>query len=179
MPFRPIGAYEHVPAACLPYDPRAPEAALRVSEMIRRRMPGVTVDHVGSTAVPGCAGKGVIDLMIPYRKSELELVKRALADLGFQHQSTRDPFPEDRPMRVGSLEHKGDTFRLHVHVVPADGGEPEEFRLFRDRLRSDPEMLRAYVERKQRIIEEGTTGSTDYAEIKGEFVQRALGDARR
>ena len=35
--------------------------------MIRRQASGLPVEHVGSTAVPGCAGKGVIDLMIPYR----------------------------------------------------------------------------------------------------------------
>ncbi len=26
--------------------------------MIRERVPGIAVEHVGSTAVPGCAGKG-------------------------------------------------------------------------------------------------------------------------
>ena len=174
MPHHPIGPYEHLPAVCGPYDPRAPEVARRVSGMIRERVPGVAVEHVGSTAVPGCAGKGVVDLMIPYREGELPAVKRALGDLGFQHQGGSDPFPEDRPMRVGSLEHGGDAFRLHVHVVPAGSGEPEEFRLFRDRLRSDPGLLRRYVDRKRRIIEGGTTDSVEYAQRKGDFVRQAL-----
>ncbi len=60
-------------------------------------------------------------------------------------------------MRVGSLGYDGDTFRLHVHVVPAGSGEPEELRAFRDRLRSDSGLLRRYVARKRRIIEGGTT----------------------
>jgi diadenosine tetraphosphate (Ap4A) HIT family hydrolase len=42
-------------------------------------------------------------------------------------------------MRVGSIRHDGVTFRLHVHVVPADSGEPD----FRDWLRADPEMMEA------------------------------------
>ena len=146
--------------------------------MVRERSPGAAVEHVGSTAVPGCAGKGVIDLLIPYQEDELEPLKRALEDLGFQRQSSRDPFPEDRPMRVGSLDHEGETFRLHAHIIPANSDEPQELRAFRDRLRSDPEMLRAYVDRKRRIIEEGTTDSMDYAVVKGEFVQAALGEIR-
>ena len=71
MSERPIGGQVHAPAACLPYDPRAPEVARRVTEIIHRQLPHVLVEHVGSTAVPGCAGKGVIDLLIPYREGEL------------------------------------------------------------------------------------------------------------
>lgn len=142
--------------------------------MIRARVPGVAVEHVGSTAVPGCAGKGVVDLMIPYREGELSPVKGTLDDLGFRRQSTRDPFPEDRPMRVGSLQHDGNPFRLHVHVVPAESAEPEEFRAFRDRLSSDPGLLQRFVDRKRRIIEAGTTDSVEYAEAKGHFVRQVL-----
>jgi GrpB-like predicted nucleotidyltransferase (UPF0157 family) len=150
-----------------------------VAGMIRQHLPHVSVEHVGSTAVPGCAGKGVIDLLIPYGEGDLEPVKETLEELGFQRQSTRNPFPEDRPMRVGSIEHDGDTFRLHVHVVPADSGEPDEFRAFRDGLRADPEMLEAYVRRKRDIIEGGTTDSIDYSILKGDFVQEALDEMRR
>lgn len=82
MSARRIGKYEGAPAACLPYDPRAPDVAGRISQMIRERLPRVVVEHVGSTAVPGCAGKGVIDLLIAYREGELEPVKDALQELG-------------------------------------------------------------------------------------------------
>lgn len=47
---RRIGRYDHLPAACPPHDRRAPEVARGVSEMIRGPMPGLTVEHVGSTA---------------------------------------------------------------------------------------------------------------------------------
>jgi GrpB-like predicted nucleotidyltransferase (UPF0157 family) len=108
--------------------------------------------------------------MIPCREGELPHVKRALEDLGSGRQSTRYPFPEDRPMRVGALDH----FRLHVHVVPAGSGEPERFRAFRYRLRSDPGLLRRYVDHKRRIIEGGTTDSVEYAQKKGNFVRQVL-----
>jgi GrpB-like predicted nucleotidyltransferase (UPF0157 family) len=174
MSGRPIGKQEQAPAACLPYDPRAQEVARKVARMINHQLPDITVDHVGSTAVPGCAGKGVIDLLIPYRKGGLEPVKETLRELGFQRQGTRNPFPEDRPMRVGSIRHHGDTFRLHVHVVSADSGEPHEIRAFRDRLRANPEMMEAYVQRKRDIIEGGTTDALDYSIVKGSFVREAL-----
>ena len=67
-PIGPIERYEEAPAACLPCDLRAPEVAREVAERVERRLAGVSVEHVGSSAVPGCAGKGVVDLMIPYRE---------------------------------------------------------------------------------------------------------------
>jgi GrpB-like predicted nucleotidyltransferase (UPF0157 family) len=121
----------------------------------------------------------VIDFLIPYREGELEPVKDTLEELGFQRQSTSNPFPEDRPMRLGSIRYDGDTFRLHVHVVPASSGEPDELRAFRDRLRANPEMMEAYVRRKSEIIQGGTTDTIDYSIIKGAFVQEALARMRR
>lgn len=174
MPDRPINEYENAPAVCRSYDPRSPEVAERVSTMIQDQSPGLSVEHIGSTAVTGCAGKGVVDLMIPYHECQLETARSALEELGFQRQSTRDPFPEDRPMRVGSIVYEGETFRLHVHVIPAGSEEVNELRNFRDRLRSEPAGMRSYVERKRRIIESGTTESVDYAEAKGTFIVEAL-----
>jgi len=172
-----IGEYENAPAICRPYDLRTPEVAQRISAMIQAQALGLSVEHVGSTVVPGCAGKGVVDLMVPCREGQLETARNTLGDLGFQHQNTRDPFPEDRPMRVGSIEHEGDKFRLHVHVIPADSEEVNELRNFRDRLRSDPSLMESYVECKKRIIEAGTKDSVDYAEIKGSFIVEALRDS--
>jgi GrpB-like predicted nucleotidyltransferase (UPF0157 family) len=137
-----IGPYESRPAVCREYDPRAAAVAHQVAALISDLLPQVFVEHVGSTSVPGCAGKGIVDLMIPVPDGEMENVKRLLDGLGFQRQTNRDPFPEDRPMRVGGLVYDGDTFLLHIHVMPADSPEVEEMRFFRACLRADPELLR-------------------------------------
>ena len=172
-----IGPYFHSPAICHDYDPRAPAIAHRVGSMIASRLGSITVEHIGSTSVPGCAGKGVIDLMVLYPPGQLEDAKRVLADLGFQRQITRDPFPEDRPMRTGSVQYQGNTFRIHAHVLARDSSEVEELRAFRDRLRTDTRLVAAYVAQKQEIIASGIIDSVAYAIAKGLFVQKAL--ARR
>lgn len=143
--------------------------------MIRDHLPQLQVEHVGSTAVPGCAGKGIVDLMIPVPEGEMEAVKELLDRLGFQRQTTRDPFPEDRPMRVGALLHDGETFLLHVHAIPAKSPEVDELRFFRACLRADAELLKAYVARKREIIAGGTTDSLDYCHEKGRFIKEVLG----
>jgi GrpB-like predicted nucleotidyltransferase (UPF0157 family) len=171
-----IGPYFRSPAACHDYDPRTPAVARRIASMITSRFPALTVEHVGSTSVPGCSGKGVIDLMVVYPPGLLEDAKMVLADLGFQRQISPDPHPEDRPMRTGSVQYQESTFRVHIHVLTMDSPEVEQLRTFRDRLRTDPNLVDAYVARKQEIIVTGITDTAEYARAKGPFVEKVLTD---
>src|SRR5688500_16490862 len=137
----PIGTYEYMnytdPAEIFrPYDPRYPEVARRVAALIEGRMPDARVEHIGSTAVPGCAGKGIVDFQMLYPPGRLADARDTLDGLGFQRQTGLDPFPEERPLRVGTFAHDGTIYRLHVHVVAEDDAEAEELRRFRDRLRA-------------------------------------------
>jgi GrpB-like predicted nucleotidyltransferase (UPF0157 family) len=170
-----IGPYESRPAVCHAYDPRAAAAARQIDGLISTQLQQVHAEHVGSTAVPGCAGKGIVDLLIPVSDGEMEKVKELLDRMGFQRQTGRDPFPEDRPMRVGAWIQDGETFLLHVHVIPASSPEVEEMRFFRACLRADPELVEVYVAEKRRIIANGVTDSLEYCYAKGEFLKAVLG----
>jgi GrpB-like predicted nucleotidyltransferase (UPF0157 family)/mannose-6-phosphate isomerase-like protein (cupin superfamily) len=169
-----IGPYEHRPAACHEHDPRSAEVARRILALIEPHLPGALVEHIGSTSVPGCAGKGIVDLMLVYPDGQLAAARDLLDAVGFQRQTGRDPFPEDRPMRTGSLVHDGTTFLLHVHVLAASSPEVPGLRAFRDRLRADPALVAAYVAAKKAILAGGCTDPIDYCYRKGEFVTEAL-----
>jgi len=171
-----IGPYPACPPACRDADPRAPIAARRVARLITDRLPTVTVEHIGSTAVPACAGKGIVDLMVLYPEGELEAVKEVLASLGFQRQTRGHLHPESRPMRVGAIAVAGRTFALHVHVLSERSEEVFRLRAFRDRLRADPGLRAAYVARKQEILARGVTDPAAYTAIKSAFVEAALAD---
>ncbi len=174
MPGPAIRPYFHQPPACLEYDPRGAEVARRIAAMIIARVPTVTVEHIGSTAVPGCAGKGVIDLMLLYPEGQLEVARETLDALGFQRQTAGHLFPESRPMRVGALKHRGQTFRVHVHVIAASSPEVTALRAFRERLRTDPQFAAAYVAHKQNVLSTGVTDPQVYTHLKGSFVEEAL-----
>ena len=166
-----IKRYPELPASWAPYDIRFPSVAEQVASLVLDRMPNVTVEHIGSTAVPGCGGKGVIDVMVVCAPELLESVKDLLADLGFQPQTTRDAFPENRPMRVGALRHQGQVFRIHTHVLNSDAPEAAGLLAFRDRLRTDSTLRASYEACKKAILAAGVTDSVAYAEAKGRFFE--------
>lgn len=168
-----VGKYEEAPAACHAYDPRAAAAAQWLVEAIGREG-GIRAEHVGSTAVPGCAGKGVIDLLVPYPAGGRDHVVALLDRLGFQAQTSGNIFPPERPMRRGTVVHEGARFRVNAHVVPQDGAEAAALLCFRDRLRADRELRDAYVAQKRALLEAGLTDPGLYSNAKGDFVSRAI-----
>ena len=169
-PIRPY-PYPSPPPALRPWNPRAPEVAARVVALIAERSPDTAIEHVGSSSVPGCVGKGYLDLVISYRDdSHLGTINDVLFGLGFGRQRNRDPFPETRPMRIGTIDDQGETYLLHVHVVPESTHEMAELLNFRDRLRTDPALAAEYVAAKRSIIDAGVREGDDYAERKGKFI---------
>ncbi len=173
-----IGPYKKPNASFHSYDPRAPEVALLLKKRIETSMPEITIEHIGSTAIPGCPGKGVVDLMGLYPNEHLDVIKALLMAMGFQRQGKefKNRFPDTRPVFMGTLEYDKTSFLIYVHVILHDCYEAVRFRIFRDRLCNDSELLRAYISEKKRIISEGVVDTDDYAELKKSIVQRILGD---
>jgi GrpB-like predicted nucleotidyltransferase (UPF0157 family) len=177
---RPIEHYEYIRyedprEAYRPYDERFPEVARRVAALIRERFPTAEVEHVGSTAITGCSGKGVIDLMLLYGPGMLASARDAVDSLGFQRHDKPGAFPEDRPVRIGTIVHDGDRFRLHVHIIAEESLEVAEQRRFRDQLRDDPRLVEEYAALKQAVLEAGAKDGNDYNLGKDSFIKSVLG----
>lgn len=169
-----IGPYDESPVACQDLDPRAPEIARQVAGFISRNLPSVRVEHVGSTAVPGCGGRGIVDLLIACPDGDAEKVALLLGRLGFR-QGGEALFPLHPPAYRGLLVHNGDPFLLHVHVLPANAEEVDSMRFFRSCLRADAELTRAYVQHKRAIISSGVSDEAEYCRQKAAFLKMVLG----
>jgi len=169
-----IQPYQAQPAAFHPYDPRFPEVAALLIEAIESQDRRLRVEHIGSTSVPECGGKGVIDLIVTYAVGDLEIAKKALSTLGFHAQGGRDPFPESRPMREGSVALLGSLFRIHAHVIVRNGEEHRRLAGFRDALRTDDGLRMAYEADKKRILDSGVDDSLDYCNAKTDFIVSTL-----
>jgi GrpB-like predicted nucleotidyltransferase (UPF0157 family) len=175
MAHSPILLYQITPPTYVEYDPAVVEAAARAIAWIDAAAPWAKAEHIGSTAVPDCAGKGIIDLAALYPNGKLAATRDAIDALGFQRQRAGHAFPEDRPMRVGAIEYDRRVFRLHVHVVAEDSPEAIDLRRFRDALRADPVLRDAYQAKKRAILQSGLSEPVGYTKAKGEFIDAVLG----
>lgn len=169
-----IRAYLPQDAAFHPYDPGIEKIAALLRDTIRGVEPRLEIEHIGSTSIPGCGGKGILDLAILYPDGLLARAREVLDGLGFQKQGGPEPFPEDRPMRVGRLEHRKRSCLVHAHVIPRDCREHRELVWFRDRLRRGPALRRRYEDRKRAILAMGIRDSIEYCKAKGPFIVRVL-----
>ena len=175
----PIGPYERLQAEVHEWDPRTVEAAARVAELVREHRPDLAVEHIGSTAVPGLPGKGIVDLSIETEPADIPAVVAMLYDLGFSAQPGPDPWPPTRPMPVGSLDVDGHRFRIHLHVQPIGGDYPRDL-AFRDALRNDSDLRSQYEGLKRGITDAGPVEGLRYTHSKTAWilqVYRRLGFA--
>jgi GrpB-like predicted nucleotidyltransferase (UPF0157 family) len=170
----PIGPYRRAPVEVHQADPHAPEVARRLIALIATRWPGTPAEHVGSSAVAGLAGKGIIDLLLPAEPADIPAVTQALLELGFQSQLPA-VFPASRPMLWGAFRHGPTDYRVHVHVVPADSPEVSAMRGFRDALRSDPLLRRRYAALKRAIVAGGPVDPVVFSKAKHDWIAAALG----
>jgi GrpB-like predicted nucleotidyltransferase (UPF0157 family) len=176
---KPIGPYERLSAVVHEWDPRTVDVAARVAELVAERRPDLTVEHIGSTAVPGLPGKGIVDLSIETEPDDIPGVVEMLYGLGFGPQPGPDPWPPTRPMPVGSLELDGNRYRVHLHVQPR-GGDFARDVAFRDALRNDPALRRQYEGLKRGITGGGAVEGLRYTHSKTAWilgVYRQLGFA--
>ena len=169
----PIGRYRRLPVQVHQADPDAAEVARRLLALIATRWPATPAEHIGSTAVPGLAGKGIIDLLLAAQPAHLPAITKALHELGFQPQSPA-AFPATRPMLWGTYRHRATTYRVHVHVVPADDPEVAAMRGFRDALRADPVLRRRYAALKRAIVAGGPADPVAFTKAKHDWIVTAL-----
>jgi GrpB-like predicted nucleotidyltransferase (UPF0157 family) len=170
----PILPYCRVPIVVRESNAAAPEVARRVTELIAAKRPGAVAEHIGSSAVPGLAGKGTVDLLLPTPPEEIPAVTDDLLELGFQRQQVSTAFPPTRPMLQGIIRHGDTSFRVHVHVVPASSPEVTALRGFRDALLTDPGLRAEYEQLKRSIVGAGTVDSVAFSKAKHAWIVAAL-----
>lgn len=176
-PDLPILPYERRVAHVSAWDPRTVEVAATIRSMVRRRRPDLAVEHIGSTAVRGLPGKGIVDLSVEVEPADIPGIVEMLYGLGFQPQPGPDPWPASRPMLVGAVAFGGDEFRIHFHVQPTGGDFPRDI-AFRDVLRNAPELTRQYTELKTAITGGSAIDGFRYTHSKTTWilgVYKALG----
>ncbi|MGY4099475.1 GrpB family protein [Nocardia sp. R16R-3T] len=161
------------PIVLAPYNPRWPQLFAEQADMIRRALVGqdVTIEHVGSTAVPGLAAKPIIDidLLVADSAQEPAYLPR-LEATGFR-LVLREPHWHEHRM----LTRTDPAVNLHVFSTNA----PEHIRhvVFRDWLRSHPADRDLYETAKRDLAAQTTNTPADYNLGKNPIIDEIYGRA--
>lgn len=129
----------------------------------------LSIEHVGSTAVPGLSAKPIIDVLIGLERwSDAEALGAKLEAAGYKRGAPPGPEAEQMFFAGGS----GDS-KTHVHVALLKGGHWSRLLAFRDALRGDAALAHAYQALKLALA--GEVSPDAYSPAKSPFIQEVLG----
>jgi len=161
------------------YDPDWPvlfeQERARILEALGRSV--VCVEHVGSTSVPGLAGKPIIDLLVGVRSlgdARATGVERLQA-LAYTYVPEYEAWlPDELLFRKGPPG----PWTHHAHVMEPANLRWQEYTLFRDYLREQPSVARAYADLKKALALVFGDDIAGFRDAKRPFIARVLASAR-
>jgi GrpB-like predicted nucleotidyltransferase (UPF0157 family) len=153
------------------YDPRWPElfCELRDGLPAGLRMRARSIEHVGSTAVPGLAAKPIIDIdVVVADQADVAEAIAMLAAAGYPHKGDagvpgRAAF--DQPQHLP--EH-------HLYVCVEGAGPLVAHLRLRDHLRANPDTAGEYAALKRELAAAYGDDREGYTEAKTAFIEAVL-----
>lgn len=162
------------PIVLAPHTPRFKqlfeEERLRVA-LALGKLPA-SIEHVGSTAIPGISAKPIVDILVGMRKEPLSAAIEPLVGIGYEH--VPDAGEEGR-----LFFKRGVPRAYHLHVVLFDGETWRRHIIFRDWLNLHPDLAKEYEALKVDLAARFENDREAYTRGKTAFVERALAEAAR
>jgi len=131
------------------------------------------IQHVGSTAVPGCDAKPIIDIAISIADlGKVEACVPPLEGLGYEYKGEngipgRHYFQRGKPVCL-----------FHIHMSTPDHSNWINHLRFRNYLQAHAEAVHAYCQLKHDLAARYTNDRLAYTEGKAEFIRSILEAAK-
>jgi GrpB-like predicted nucleotidyltransferase (UPF0157 family) len=135
----------------------------------------VTIEHIGSTSVPGLAAKPVIDVLLgAHSLADIESKIKPLNKIGYSYVPK---YEREISVRRYFVKASATSLRVHLHAVELGSRLWQEHLAFRDRLRVDADLCAQYQALKLRLAEEFADDKSAYTTAKSPFIQAVLASA--
>jgi len=163
----------------VPYDGKAPQIFEEVKRFLFNTIPHqIEVEHIGSTAVVGLGGKGIIDVLIITKQKYMRKIVELLESKGYKYNPEGGTVPE-RLFVSGPYKYKEKELHIHIHITFFGSREHKDKLLFRDYLRRHPDEARNYFELKKHWSMEAGSDGSKYTELKASYINKVLERARK
>ncbi len=169
------------------YDKEWPQDFLKIKTELQKAITVMSnIQHVGSTSIPGMKAKPIIDIDVGLENwSDFEAVKRALAEIGYEHEGDRGITGREAFCRNGKVHNEIlDNIDHHLYVCSVDNEEYKRHILFRDYLRNHIEARDRYNQIKEEILAKvGSENRAGYVQMKEDeykdFFESVISKARQ
>ncbi len=133
----------------------------------------ISIEHVGSTAIPNMGGKGIMDITIAVIKENIELVSEQLQKLGYEFRPTAST--PDRLFFRTNLPDREEGIRIyHIHLTYLRSKDWEELLAFRNYLRSNLREAKKYAAIKKKAAHLANEDREKYIKIKEPTIKGIL-----
>lgn len=133
-----------------------------------------TINHIGSTSVPGIMAKPIVDILVEISNNcdwcEIKNIMEKSGYICMCESATRMSFNKG----YTPAGYADKVFHIHIHAV----GDNDEI-YFRDCLRRDPVIAKEYETLKLSLLLKHKNNRDDYTEAKTDFINRVMTSARR
>jgi GrpB-like predicted nucleotidyltransferase (UPF0157 family) len=152
------------------YDAAWPELFVREASRIKRILgnAAMTIEHVGSTSVPGLAAKPIIDIVMQVKDSTDESSYVAPLEMNGYELRIREPDWWEHRML------KGPDTEINLHAFTLGCREVHRMLRFRDHLRSHPTDRQRYENAKRELATRQWEYVQHYANAKTQIVEEIL-----
>ena len=156
------------------YDPNWPNIFDALRERIWPVLSGcaTSIEHVGSTAVPGLAAKPIIDMTVVVPASDdVPVAISHLAELGYTHQGNLGVEGREAFRTPGAMP------RHHLYLCASGSLALRNHLAVREHLRGYPDVAKEYGDLKKRLAAQFPADIDAYVAGKTDLLVRILADA--
>lgn len=130
------------------------------------------IEHVGSTAVPGLGGKGIIDIGIGSQKEKLVNLISRIEALGYEYKAKHST--ANRHFFTRDLPDGNNMQKYHLHLTNVECKEWQELLRFRDYLITHPEAAGRYSKLKEEAAGQVCGDGKAYRDLKQPLIAEFL-----
>lgn len=136
-----------------------------LSKELRSILPNARIEHIGSSAIPGSISKGDLDIFVGVEHSFFNQALLLIKNIDFNEK--KGTFRSEELCMLVT-----DKFNYDVAVqLVSNGSEFEDFLVFRNKLRTDENLVKEYNQTK--LLAQSLSDS-EYREEKNKFIEKVL-----
>ncbi|ALD64068.1 hypothetical protein AFL94_09220 [Arthrobacter sp. LS16] len=129
-----------------------------------------TIEHIGSTSVPGLSAKPIMDIAIGITpEAVIDELHHWLTQEGFIYRGEADAI---RPDMMYGFEIEANIRIINAHVLAYGDAAWANYLNFRNHLRDNPADREAYQQLKERLVRHNANDRSAYLNGKTDFIIR-------